>query len=191
MPGRCYTRAMRARFALRFRPGTLAAHATGHDRLVGLWLVLAAALLGAGLFLPAVTVRKMFVLAREYSLAEAVFAFATAGDWFLFLITFAFTIAFPVAKLVVCLALWFAVPHAGARGGRLAGALAGLSKWSMLDVFMIALVVLVVDGQLLSSADVHVGVIAFAAAVVASTYGARRIAVLLARPEGAALRAGS
>ena len=58
-------------------------------------------------------------------------------------------------------------PAAG-DAARLTGALAGLSKWSMLDVFVIARVVLVVDGQLLSSADGHVGVIAFAASVVAS-----------------------
>jgi paraquat-inducible protein A len=168
------------RVPLSLRPGTLAAGATGSDRLVGLWLVLAAGLLAAGLFLPAVTVRKMFVLSREYSLAEAVFAFAGAGDWFLFAVTFAFTIAFPVAKTLTCLALWFAVPRAGGRAARLAEALAAMSKWSMLDVFMIALVVLVVDGQLLSSADVHVGVIAFSAAVLLSTYGARRIAALAA-----------
>jgi hypothetical protein len=91
---------------------TLAARSAGADRLVGVWLVLAAALLGAGLFLPAVTVRKLFVLAREYSLSQAVFAFLDAGEVFLFAVTFAFTIAFPAAKVAVCLALWFVV-----RGG--------------------------------------------------------------------------
>jgi paraquat-inducible protein A len=159
---------------------TLAARSAGADRLVGVWLVLAAALLAAGLFLPAVTVRKLFVLSREYSLSEAVFAFLDAGEVFLFAVTFAFTIAFPVAKVAVCLALWFVVRGGSASAARLVRILAGLSKWSMLDVFIIALVVLVVDGQLLSSADVHAGVIAFTAAVVLSTYAVRRISVLLA-----------
>jgi paraquat-inducible protein A len=159
---------------------TLAARSAGADRLVGVWLVLAAGLLGAGLFLPAVTVRRFF-LAKQYSLAGGVFAFLEGGDWFLFAVTFAFTILFPVAKVAVCLALWFVVRGASPQAARLAQLLAALSKWSMLDVFIIALVVLVVDGRLLSSADVHAGVIAFTGAVLLSTYAVRRITVLLAK----------
>jgi len=35
-----------------------------------------------------------------------------------------------------------------------------------------------VDGRLLSSADIHAGVVAFTAAVLLSTYAARRIGAL-------------
>lgn len=157
---------------------TLAASARGPDRLVGLWLVAAAVLLGAGLFLPAVTLRQFYLFEKQYSLAEGVFAFAEAGDWFLFVVVFAFSILFPIAKTVVCLALWFLAPVDAEITAKLSGWLAALSKWSMLDVFIIALMVLLVDGRLLSSADVHAGVIAFTAAVLMSTYAARRIGVL-------------
>lgn len=156
---------------------TLATLSRGADRLVGAWLVLAGGLLAAGLFLPAISVRRLF-LTEEYSLAEGVFAFLAAGDWFLFLITFAFSILFPVGKIAVCLALWFFVRRDHPLTARLSGWLSALSKWSMLDVFIIALVVLLLNGRLLSSADVHYGVIAFTAAVLLSTYAARRINVL-------------
>jgi len=158
---------------------TLATLCRGTDRLVGVWLVLAGGLLAAGLFLPAVSVQRFF-LTKEYSLAEGVFGFLSSGDWFLFLITFVFSILFPVGKIAVCLALWFFVRRDHPLTARLSGWLAALSKWSMLDVFIIALVVLLLNGRLLSSAEVHSGVIAFTAAVLLSTYAARRINVLSA-----------
>lgn len=156
---------------------TLATSSSGADRWMGAWLVLSAALLCAGLFLPAVTVRRLF-LSEEYSLAGGVYKFLIDGDWFLFLITFAFTMLFPIGKVAVCLALWFLSPRGSERSAKLAGTLASLSKWSMLDVFVIALMVLVVDGRLLDSADIHVGVIAFTGGVLLSAWGARRIGIL-------------
>ena len=164
---------------------TLAAAGSGIDRLLGPGLLLSAALLAAGMFLPAVTVRRLF-MANEYSLAEAVFSFLEAGDWFLFLITLVFTMVFPVGKVVTCLALWFLAPRGSGRAARLAHWLASLSKWSMLDVFVIALMVLVVDGRLLDSADVHVGVIAFTAGVLLSAWAARRVGILHAHHESKA-----
>ncbi|MDP7486631.1 MAG: paraquat-inducible protein A, partial [Alphaproteobacteria bacterium] len=156
---------------------TLASSSTGADRWMGVWLGLSALLVCAGLFLPAVTVRRLF-LSEEYSLAEGVYSFLVAGDWFLFLVTFAFTIVFPISKVGVCLALWFLSPRGSQRSVKFAGTLASLSKWSMLDVFVIALMVLVVDGRLLDSADIHVGVVAFTGGVLLSAWGARRIGIL-------------
>ena len=145
-----------------------------HLRL-GALLALSGALLAAGLFLPAITLGPVF-FAERMSLAGAVFGFAAAGQWFLFLITFAFTIAFPLAKVTVCLALWATAPRrrSDAAAVRLAGWLAALSRWSMVDVFIVALVVLAVDGRVFGAADVHAGVIVFAAGVLLSTWTARR-----------------
>lgn len=144
-----------------------------HLRL-GALLALSGALLAAGLFLPAITLGPVF-FAERVSLAGAVFGFAAAGQWFLFLITFAFTVAFPLAKVAVCLALW-ATPRrpGGAAAVRLAGWLAALSRWSMVDVFIVALVVLAVDGRVFGAADIHAGVIVFSAGVLLSTWAARR-----------------
>ena len=53
-----------------------------------------------------------------------------------------------------------------------------LSKWSMLDVFIIALIVLVADGRLLSSADIQIGAIVFSGAVLVSTWATKRLSEL-------------
>ena len=165
------------------RGATLAARSRGPDRLTGVWLALSALLLGAGLFLPAVTFGRLF-FSEEHSLAGAVFGFAASGNWFLFLLTFTFSIAFPLGKVAACLALWFAVPPGARWAPRLAEWLGTLSRWSMADVFVIALVVLAVDGRILDSADIHVGVPAFAAGVLLSAWAARRVGVMAAAANG-------
>ena len=54
--------------------------------------------------------------------------------------------------------------------------LAAVSKWSMLDVFIIALAVLVVEGNLLAAADIRFGFVLFTLSVLMSTYAIQRLA---------------
>jgi len=162
------------------RRATLAREARGFNRLVGLWLFLSLGLLLAGLFLPAITVRAL-IFSRELSLFESVIGFLDSGEYFLFAITFPFTILFPLAKILTGLALWYVVETRGYLAVRLLAWLAGISKWSMLDVFVIALMVLVADGRLLTSADIHAGVVVFAAAVLLSTFAIRRLSLVVGR----------
>ncbi len=158
-------------------PGPLARRATGIDRSLGLVLLASFAGLVAGLLLPAITIRSMFI-GRDFSLLESVFSFLQSGDWFLFVLTFLFSVLFPVVKVLTGLALWFVVDATGTFARPVLGWLAAMSKWSMLDVFIIALVVLVADGRLLSSADIQIGAIVFSVAVLVSTWATRRLSAL-------------
>lgn len=162
------------------RRATLAREARGFDRLVGAWLLLSLGLLLAGLFLPAITVRAL-IFSRELSLFESVIGFLESGEYFLFAVTFPFTILFPLAKILTGIALWYLVETRGYFSYRVLAWLAGLSKWSMLDVFVIALMVLLADGRLLTSADIHAGVVVFAVAVLLSTFAIRRLNLAVAR----------
>ena len=93
-------------------------------------------------------------------------------------ITFLFSVAFPIVKILTGLALWFFLDATGAYARPVIGWLAAMSKWSMLDVFVIALIVLVADGRLLSSADIQIGAIVFSCAVLVSTWATRRLSGL-------------
>ena len=157
--------------------GPLSRRAQGFDRVLGLVLIAALVALVAGLFLPAITVRSL-LFSQELSLVESVFAFLDAGDWFLFAIVFLFSVIFPVVKIITGIALWFFIDASGDFSRRLLGWLAMFSKWSMLDVFIIALIVLVADGRLLSSADIQIGAIFFSIAVLVSTWATRRLSAL-------------
>lgn len=87
------------------------------------------------------------------------------GDLLLFLILFTFSIAFPVGKLIVLFRLWHH-PYQKERCGELAHRLAVFGKWSMLDVIVVGLLVVVVKIEGMVSVKVHAGVTFFAASVI-------------------------
>lgn len=161
--------------------GPLARRARGFDRALGGVLLLSLGLLLAGLLLPAITVRSLF-FSQDYSLVDSVAGFLARGDYFLFAVVFVFTIAFPVFKIATGLALWYVLDAAHPAARRVLDWLSALSKWSMLDVFIIAIIVLIADGRLLSSADVQLGAVVFAVAVLASTWATRRLSRLAGNP---------
>lgn len=160
------------------RGGALRGQARGLDRWLGLVLLAALVLLLFGLFLPAIEITSFFFLSRDLSLFDSVLSFFDAGNYFLFVVTVVFTIIFPTIKIVTGLALWHADDPIGGSARSLLDKLAAASKWSMLDVFIIALVVLIADGRLLSGADIRVGAIVFAGSVVLSTWAVRRLSLL-------------
>ena len=150
--------------------------AGGRDPLAGALLMLAAPLLVAGLVMPAVSIRRLAFFADTYSLLDGILAFWMRGDVLLFGLLFAFSVLFPAIKIATGLLAW---STGGRQSERLAGlvrTMAAVSRWSMLDVFIVALTVLVADGRLLSSADLHAGILLFAAAAVASTVATHRLA---------------
>lgn len=158
--------------------GALRERASGLDRWLGLVLAAALVLLALGLFLPAIEITSLIFIRREFSLVDGVFQFLEAGDYFLFAVTFGFSILFPTFKTVTGLVLWYAGDVSGSSARALLNSLAVASKWSMLDVFIIALVILVADGRLLTGADIRIGVIVFSASVLISTWAVRRLSLL-------------
>lgn len=158
-------------------PGPLSRRAQGFDRILGFVLVATLGALITGLLLPAITVRSLFI-SQEFSLVESVLSFLDQGDWFLFIFTFLFSVVFPVVKLVTGIALWFFLDATSSYARPVLGWLATFSKWSMLDVFIIALIVLVADGRLLTSADIQIGAIVFSVSVLISTWATRRLSAL-------------
>lgn len=166
------------------RENSLALTVTGADRLISLVLVACVGLLAAGLVLPALSVSHLFVR-RDYSILSGVTALWQSGDYILAVVVGAFSVLLPTAKALLCGAVWFAVPRQAPQTHRIVTLLARISKWSMLDVFIIALTVLALEGSLLTSADVGIGIVCFAAAVLLSTLCLSRMARLLERPSPA------
>lgn len=110
---------------------------------VALPLLMLAALvcLGAGITLPIMTAERWLFLKEAYSVLDAVALLLQGGDLLVAGIVLAFAVAFPAAKLLALLAAW-----AWMRTGRRLPPLAlplleAVGRWSMLDVFAVALVV--------------------------------------------------
>jgi paraquat-inducible protein A len=145
------------------------------DRWIGFLLTLALLLLSLGLFMPAIKIKSRIFNNRELSLVDSVFTFFNSGNIFLFLITFLFSIVFPTLKIIIGLYVWYTYKNRLGSADGLMRLLSIISKWSMLDVFIIALVILIVDGRLLSEADIMVGAIVFTVSVILSSFAIYRL----------------
>ena len=156
-------------------------HPLRRDMISGLLLLAAVPLLVAGLAMPAISITRLVLFRDTYSLTEAVFAFWQDGQYLLFVVVFVFSVLFPTAKIAISLSAWGFAGRDHARLMKVLVVTAAISKWSMLDVFIVALTVLVVEGSLLATADVHVGLVLFAASVILSTIATQRLGNLAHR----------
>ncbi len=162
-------------------PRSLAAAACGPDRWLGLYFMVVSGLLVAGWTLPIMTVHKLVFFAEEVSIIEGAGQLWEAGNYLLCLVVLAFSVVFPALKMLIALTLWYG---ADTRGPDLAGLLGWLEtfgRWSMLDVFVVALTIVAIQISIVSDVTTHAGLYVFTAAVVLSMAGVRRLVVLARR----------
>jgi paraquat-inducible protein A len=122
-------------------------------------LVMLLAALGfyfAGIFLPFTTVTKLWLFNNQISVYRGLIVLWNAGELFLFLILFVFTICFPFVKMNCLLALWFYPGLTADRARAFYKFVSHLGKWSMLDVFVVAILVLTIKST--NVASIHVGI---------------------------------
>ncbi len=147
------------------------------DPRLGWWLIATAVLLVAGWLLPVMTVKTLVVFSDQVSILDGTFRLLESGDVVLFVIVFLFTILFPAVKLLIAAAVLHTIDRQGGRLHRLLGWIEALGRWSMLDVFVAALLVVVIKLSMVSDVVIHAGLYVFAAAVTLSIVVVRRVAV--------------
>ncbi len=162
-------------------PGTLAADSRGLDRFIGLLLLASAAALAAGWLLPVMTVRSLLVFYDEVSILTGAFRLLESGDYAIFVLIVLFTVVLPVGKLVFAWLAWSRLKVDDPRVRRALHWVEAVGRWSMLDVFVIAILVVVIKLSLVTDVEIHAGLYVFVAAVVLSMIAVRRIAVLAHR----------
>lgn len=130
------------------------------------WTILAMLLLSlgffiAGIFLPFTSVTKLWLFENQISVYHGLIVLWQAGELFLFLILFIFTLVFPFVKINSMLALWL-WPRLGQEQARsLFHFVSNLGKWSMLDVFVMAILVLTIKSTGVASIQVGKGFFLF------------------------------
>ena len=145
------------------------------DPVAGTLLAVSLPLLVAGLVMPALSVTRFVVFGTTYSILDGVFAFWADGRYALFALVFLFSVVLPLGKVAVGIWAWLAAAPGGSLPGRLLRAAAWASRWSMLDVCIVALLVIALEGSLLSTADIHAGLVLFALGVAVSTIATYRL----------------
>lgn len=121
--------------------------------------------------LPIMHTRSLFGVQEDTILSGVIYLWHS-GSWVLALIVFVASIAVPLLKLLSLTGLVIAVqwrrPGAPERKARVYRLLELIGRWSMLDVYVVAILVALVQAQSLASMAPGAGVLAFAAVVVLS-----------------------
>jgi paraquat-inducible protein A len=156
--------------------------ATLHGRipksLMRTWAFLTAALI---CYLPAnilpVTITTSLGQRQADTILSGVIYFATSGAWYLALVIFIASILVPLIKLLVLTFLLISV-HAGSawrpeERTRLYRIVETVGRWSMLDIFVVAVLVALVRMQSLASIEAGPGALFFGAVVVITMLAAQ------------------
>ncbi|MGH7993441.1 MAG: paraquat-inducible protein A [Limisphaerales bacterium] len=153
---------------------------TGRQALVGthfrsgivivLMLVLAMAFFITGIFLPFTSVTKLWLFQNQISVYHGLIILWQAGELFLFLILFVFTVCFPFVKIIAMLVLWLFPRVGDEHARRMFHFVSNMGKWSMLDVFVVAILVLTIKSGGLASIRVEDGFFLFFISVMLTQF---------------------
>lgn len=124
-------------------------------------------LFGLGLVLPMMTLTKFYVLENTVSLLSSLVTLFISGSWILFLAIFGFSILVPLLKLRLIYILIRARGRIDATTQRWLKLMHDHGRWGMLDVFVVAVILVVVKLGAIASVEVHLGLYCFGAAVLA------------------------
>ena len=138
-------------------------------------------LLIRGLCLPLLHTQQLVFWKSSYSVWEGVVALWDLREYSLALILFFFSMVFPFIKLISLWLIWF-VRLADEPRARLLHWLGVLGKWSMLDVFVVAILIVLVKIGPLAKIEPRAGVYVFASAIGTSMLTTMYVERLARRP---------
>jgi paraquat-inducible protein A len=133
-----------------------------------LWTASTACLI-AGLWLPVITFTELIFKKSTFSILGGIADLWQHGEYVLGAVIFIFSVVFPAAKLLSLLVLWF-IPFNRTERGVMVHRLGTLGKWSMLDVYVVAMTIVIAKGSTLFKAEPEPGIYYFGASVVLSIF---------------------
>ncbi len=138
--------------------------------LVPAAIVMSTTLLLIALSLPLLETHQQVLWKKwhsSYSVWAGVVALWKENELLLAAVLFFFSIAFPLFKLAALAIIWYS-KLAGQQREKILHWLGLLGKWSMLDVFIVAILIVLVKLGPLAKVEPRTGVYFFAAAIAAS-----------------------
>ncbi len=156
-------------------PGSIADAGNRWDKAVGPLLIASSFALGLGLTLPVIRVDKFFIFTDRVSIWDGVILLFSDGEFFIAIVVLVFSIIFPLIKLQQAYGLWRRIDVHSDRFEQRIRWLGWLSKWSMVDVFVVAIVVFSVKTSMILSATTEIGLYFFFAASLGTSIAIGRI----------------
>jgi len=135
---------------------------------IDILLIVALVSLVIGITAPLMTLQKLYFFENQVSLISAVTQLFDKKEWLLFIVIGLFSLCLPFIK-IFSLAAILHIPHQGKSFlDKLLSWIEHWGKWSMLDVFVVALLLVSVKLGALAKVTVHYGIYAFALSVILS-----------------------
>lgn len=139
-------------------------------RQLRLYIWIASILLFIGLLAPIITLSKFVLIRNTFSVLSGVIELIREGQIFLFLVITGFSIVLPILKLIVLYRLVSKNTAAKEKVKRLLHWMHLYGKWSMLDVFVVAVLVGAVKLGAIADVEMRYGLYAFAASVLLTMF---------------------
>lgn len=131
-----------------------------------LLLIVAALLLAVGLVAPIITFKKFIFIQNTFSILTACWNLLKEGQLFLFIVIVLFSIILPVFKIILLAKLILSKTLISTNVKRTLDLMHRFGKWSMLDVFVVAILVVVVKLGAIGNVEKHIGLYAYAGAAI-------------------------
>ena len=134
--------------------------------IINLLLLVTLSTLIIGITAPLLTIIKFSFLENTVSLLSTVKQFYSEREWFLFVVITLFSLCIPIIKIASLLLILNTDYSHGSLLDKSLKIIETMGKWSMLDVFVVALLLTSVKLGALAKVEVHYGLYAFATAVL-------------------------
>ena len=139
---------------------------TENKMILLLLLAVAGGLLAIGLIAPIITFTKFIFIHNTFSILTACWNLLKQGQVFLFVIISLFSVTLPIIKLGLLTKLVLNDSVFSANTKKFLGWIHRFGKWSMLDVFVVAILVVVIKLGAIGNVEKHIGLYAYAGAAV-------------------------
>jgi len=139
---------------------------TANKTVLLLLLAVAGLLLTVGLVAPIITFKKFIFIQNTFSILTACWNLLKQGQVFLFAVIALFSIILPIFKLVLLTKLVLSKSFVSGSTKKILGLMHRFGKWSMLDVFVVAILVVVIKLGAIGSVEKHIGLYAYAGAAI-------------------------
>ncbi len=134
--------------------------------IINLLLLASLASLIIGITAPLLTLEKLYFFENTVSLVSTVKELFYQKEWFLFIVIALFSLCIPILKISGLLLILNMEYKKGSFFDKTLHLIEIIGKWSMLDVFVVALLLVSVKLGVLAKVEVHYGLYAFTISVL-------------------------
>lgn len=131
-----------------------------------------------GLVAPIITLKKFVLIENTFSVLSGTLLLLTEGQLFLFILIAGFSVLLPFLKIGVLARLLYSNNGDSKKLDKYLHWMHLYGKWSMLDVFIVAVLVVSVKLGAIASVEMRYGLYAFAVAILLTMYVTARVVSL-------------